>query len=155
MEDRRLATNAELVDHRTRIHIRSTIKQQFGGIDIPVLRGHVEQGRPPKFEAARAGVAKIKFGETSVRQSGFGIQVLGQKIEPGAKQVQNGRNIVLRDSACAAKDVVVSISVGDDVYDALCSTLPSCLERPYVPITKSKAVPGYLRWGSAQFGLAP
>src|SRR5258706_985375 len=103
MEDRRLATNAELVDRRASIHIRSTIKQQFGGIDIPVLRGHVEQGRPTKFEVARAGAAKIKFCETSGQQAGFGIQVLGQKIEPAAKQTQNGLNIVHRYSSIAAK----------------------------------------------------
>src|SRR5258705_11160216 len=103
MEDRRLATNAELVDRRASIHIRSTIKQQFGGIDIPVLRGHVEQGRPTKFEVARAGAAKIKFGETSAQQSGFGIQVLARKMERAAKQVQNGRNIVFRESPYLAR----------------------------------------------------
>ena len=71
------------------IHIGSAIQKQLGRFDVAVFGGDVQQGRALERQSARPrAAAEVEFGESSVNRVGIGVEMLGQSIEPTAKDVQ-------------------------------------------------------------------
>ena|ERR1019366_4445858 len=85
---RRLSANACWVDLRSRIGVRSAVKQELGSGDIPVFRSHVEQSPSSKCQSTVAGSAEIKLRKSPLYKHGVGIEIFGKAMDPVAQKVQ-------------------------------------------------------------------
>ena len=68
MEDGSLPADAGGVHGGARVDVCAAIEQQPCGFSNTELRGHMQQGRSLKQEAAGAGAAAIQFRKPPVRQ---------------------------------------------------------------------------------------
>src|SRR5688572_32212713 len=99
MEDGSLPADAGSVHGGARVDVCAAIEQQPCGFSNTELRGHMQQGRSLKQEAAGARAAAIQFRKPPVRQRCIRIELFRQAIELAAEHFQHAWSVVLRRTA--------------------------------------------------------
>src|SRR5437016_5951207 len=105
MEDRRLPADAALIEGCAGVDVGPAVEQQRDCRSIAVFRGHMQERSSSKQEETSAGLAAIEFRETSIHESGLGVNQLRQLVEPATEQSQHGRRVVPGLAAGLEKNV--------------------------------------------------
>src|SRR5687768_15986205 len=105
MEDRRLPADAGSIHCSPRVDVGSSIEQQSCGFYNAELRGHVQQRRALKQEAAGARAAAVQFWKSLVYQPWIGIELLRQALLPATEHLQHAGGVVPRRAACIEQQV--------------------------------------------------
>ena len=96
MENRGLPADIRLVDRRTRIYVRSTIKKEFGRFRISELGSHMQQRRSLQEQATSCRTAAVKFLKSPMHKIRRRVQLLSHSVKPAPQQIQKARHLVLR-----------------------------------------------------------
>ena len=105
MEDRRVPSDARLIDRCAGIDVRATVKKQRDCCEVAIFRSHVQERSTLKQEVAPARLAAIEFRETLIHERGLRVNLFNQTIEPSAEQWQHSWRVVLGYATGLEKDV--------------------------------------------------
>src|SRR5690242_5145921 len=105
MDDWSLPADAGLIECCTGIDVSATVEEQSGCRNVAVFRRDMQKRCALKQQGTAAGLAAIEFREASVHESEFGVNQLGQTIQPAPKQGQHRWRSILSLAARLEKNL--------------------------------------------------